>query len=84
MGQHLFRHGLRRATFPKGEGFAALNNNLVYQATKLEQNALLPFEYERIILIFRSNIFYLFTRYSQLFAIMANHSVKKERQKCSN
>jgi hypothetical protein len=22
-GQHLFRHGLRRATFPKGEGFAA-------------------------------------------------------------
>ena len=29
-GQHLFRHGLRRATFPRGEGFAALNNNFSY------------------------------------------------------
>ena len=28
MGQHLFRHGLRRATFPRGEGFATLNNSL--------------------------------------------------------
>jgi hypothetical protein len=33
MGQHLFRHGLRRATFPRGEGFAALNNNLPHQSS---------------------------------------------------
>ena len=28
MGQHLFRHGLRRATFPRGEGF---DTNLSHQ-----------------------------------------------------
>ena len=28
MGQRLIRHGLRRATFPRGEGFALLNNHL--------------------------------------------------------
>jgi hypothetical protein len=34
MGQHLFRHGLRRATFPRGEGFTALNNNLSDRSIK--------------------------------------------------
>ena len=28
---HLIRQPLRAATFPKGEGFCALNNNLSYE-----------------------------------------------------
>ena len=33
-GATLFRHGYRRATFPKGEGLATLNNNLSYKNQK--------------------------------------------------
>ena len=44
-GATLFRHGYRRATFPRGEGFGALNNNLSYHQTskKLFTVAIMPF-----------------------------------------